>query len=103
MVNNVKYEHFFKLKPCYNVCHTHLSSLNMKIIVSCFTLMILLASCASDPIDPLDPTLVNKDELQPQCPAGYEPIYSTEIVIKPTDGERKTGKPRKTYKCEPIK
>ncbi len=65
--------------------------------------MTLLAACASDPIDPLDPTQVNKDELQPQCPAGTEPVYSTEIYVKTTDNDKKTGKTRKTYKCEPIK
>ncbi|WP_223789283.1 hypothetical protein [Marinicella meishanensis] len=68
------------------------------------TLMaLLLAGCASDPIDPLDPTNANNRELQPQCPIGYEPVYSTEIVIKSTDDDKKTGKPRQTFKCEPIK
>ncbi len=75
----------------------------MKTILSCFIFMSLLAGCASDPIDPLNPTQANKDELQPQCPVGYEPIYSTAIVIKSTDGEKKSGKTRKTFKCEPIK
>jgi hypothetical protein len=67
------------------------------------TASVCLASCASDPIDPLDPTIGEKDSLQPQCPIGYEPVYSTEIVIKSTDDDKKTGKPKRTYKCEPIK
>ena len=72
-------------------------------ILSCATLGLLLSSCASDPIDPLDPTQANKDELQPQCPIGYEPVYNTEIVIKSTDDDKKTSKARRSYKCEPIK
>ncbi len=64
---------------------------------------LFLVSCASDPIDPLDPTIGDKNNLQPQCPIGYEPVYSTEIVIKSTEDDRKTGKPQRTYKCEPIK
>ena len=60
-------------------------------------------SCASNPIDPLNPSPNQKDELQPQCPIGYEPVYSTEIVIKSTDENKKTGQARKTFRCEPIK
>ncbi|MEZ5471794.1 MAG: hypothetical protein R3E90_08435 [Marinicella sp.] len=67
------------------------------------TLTLLLTSCASDPIDPLDASVGEKNSLQPQCPIGYEPVYSTEIVIKSTDDDKKTGKPKQTYKCEPIK
>jgi hypothetical protein len=63
----------------------------------------LLAGCASDPIDPLDPTQGAKADLQPQCPIGYEPVYSTEIVIKSTDDDKKTGKAQRTFRCEPIR
>jgi len=66
-------------------------------------LVILLSACASDPIDPLDPTQGSKADLQPQCPIGYEPVYSTEIVIKSTDEDKKTGKAQRTFRCEPIR
>ena len=65
--------------------------------------MTLLTACASKPIDPLDPSVNNKDELEPQCQIGYEPIYSATIVIKSTDEDKKTGKAQKTFKCEPIR
>ena len=77
--------------------------MKIKNVLSTITLAVVLTACASDPIDPLDPTAANKDELQPQCPIGYEPVYSTEIVIKSTDEDKKTGKAKKTFKCEPIK
>jgi len=66
-------------------------------------LILILAGCASDPIDPLDPNHANNREVRPQCPIGYEPVYSTEIVIKSTEDDKKTGQPRQTFKCEPIK
>jgi hypothetical protein len=77
--------------------------MNSKTFFTTITLVTLLSACASDSINPLDPTTNNKDELQPQCPIGYEPVYSTEIVIKSTDEDKKTGKAKKTFKCEPIK
>lgn len=64
---------------------------------------IVLSGCASDPIDPLNPSQAAKNDLQPQCPVGYEPVASTEIVIKSTDNDKKTGKARRTFKCEPIR
>lgn len=66
-------------------------------------LVLILSACASEPIDPLDPTVGSKKETHPQCPIGFEPVYSTEIVIKSTDDDKKTGKAQKTYKCVPIK
>ncbi len=66
-------------------------------------LTLALASCASDPIDPFHPTQGGKADFQQQCPIGYEPVYSTEIVIKSTDDDKKTGKAQRTFKCEPIK
>ena len=82
---------------------SQVTTMNIKSALTSITCCALLVSCASDPIDPLDPTVVNKDELQPQCPIGYEPVYSTEIVIKSTEEDKKTGKAKKTFKCEPIK
>ncbi|MFC3194169.1 hypothetical protein ACFODZ_07940 [Marinicella sediminis] len=75
---------------------------NKKMLISLFTITIL-TSCATDPIDPLDPTQGGKAGLQPQCPIGYEPVYSTEIVIKSTDDDKKTGKAQRTFRCEPIR
>jgi hypothetical protein len=77
--------------------------MNLKTVFSCITVTLILSACASDPIDPLDPTVGAKNESRPQCPIGYEPVYSTEIVIKSTDSDKKTGKAQQTYKCEPIK
>ena len=77
--------------------------MKLKNIPMCLILGVLISGCASSPIDPLDPTQNAKDASQPQCPPGTEPVYSTEIVISKTDDDRKTGKPRKTYRCEPIK
>ncbi|MGJ8662686.1 MAG: hypothetical protein ACSHWU_03500 [Marinicella sp.] len=64
---------------------------------------VLLTGCASDPIDPLNPAQAAKDDLQPQCPIGYEPVYSTEIVIKSTDDDKKTGKAKQVFNCELIR
>jgi hypothetical protein len=74
-----------------------------KIKLTPTVLVALLSACASDPIDPLDPTQGGNSDLQPQCPIGYEPVYSTEIVIKSTDDNKKTGKPQRTFRCEPIR
>ncbi len=64
---------------------------------------LFLISCASDPIDPLDPSQGAKADLRPQCPIGQEPVYSTEIVIKTTDEDKKTGQAKKTFRCENIR
>ncbi len=69
----------------------------------CILLSLIFTGCASDPIDPLNPNQGAKADLRPQCPIGQEPIYSTEIVIKTTDKDKKTGQTRQTFKCELIK
>ena len=77
--------------------------MKLKNIPIVILLALVLCSCATDPIDPLDPTQAGRTDLQPQCPIGYEPVYSTEIVIKSTDDDKKTGKAQRTFKCEPIR
>ncbi|TDR19352.1 hypothetical protein [Marinicella litoralis] len=63
---------------------------------------LLLSSCATDPIDPLNPAQAANSDLQPQCPVGQEPVYSTEIVIKSTEDDKKTGKTKRTFQCKLI-
>ncbi len=63
----------------------------------------ILFGCASDPIDPLNPNQNAKSDMRPQCPIGQEPVYSTEIVIKTTDKDKKSGKAQQTFKCELIR
>lgn len=75
----------------------------MKRKVSLATLIFLfiLTSCASDPIDPLNPSQANQATIQPQCPIGYKPVYSTEIVITSQDKNKKAGDTTQEFKCEP--
>ncbi len=60
-----------------------------------------LCSCASDPIDPLDPTKGDTLNRQTQCPIGYKPVQSTSIVIKSNDKDKKTGQTTQEITCEP--
>ena len=71
--------------------------------IICILLCTILIGCASDPIDPLNPSQSAKSDMRPQCPIGQEPVFSTEIVIKTTDDDKKTGKARQTFKCELIR
>lgn len=65
--------------------------------------VLALAACASQPIDPLDPsTDLNQDRVQ-QCPIGYHVEQSTSIVIKSDDKDKKRGQTETEYKCVPDK
>ncbi len=76
--------------------------MRLKNIQTCI-LFALICGCASDPIDPLDPSLGSKADLQPQCPIGQRPVYSTEIVIKTNEKNKKSGNTKQVYKCELIR
>ncbi len=69
--------------------------------ISLLTLSLALAGCATDPIDPLDPTKGDTLTRQTQCPIGYKPVQSTSIVIKSTDKDKKAGQTTQEVKCEP--
>ncbi|MCX7553828.1 hypothetical protein OS175_08055 [Marinicella sp. S1101] len=75
----------------------------MKSKASLATLIFLfiLTSCASNQIDPLDPSKGDQSAYQPQCPIGYKPVYSTNIVIKSTDEDKKAGDTTQEFTCEP--
>ena len=64
---------------------------------------LLLSACASDPIDPLDATREGEEHYKPQCPIGYEPVYSTAIVVKSTDEDKKPGDTTRDYECKPAR
>ena len=83
----------------------HKKSVEMRTVIKSIGIFscIILSGCASDPIDPLNPAQAAKSDLQPQCPVGYEPVYSTEIVIKSTDDDKKTGKAKQVFNCELIR
>jgi|GEM_PF-3433707 len=74
----------------------------MKLLSTCL-LALGLVACASDPIDPLNPSQQANNKRQPHCQVGYEPVYATEIIIKSDDEDKKTGTTQPTYKCEPIR
>ncbi len=71
--------------------------------VLCVSLAVLLTACASDPIDPLDPsTDLNQDRVV-QCPIGYHMEQSTSIVIASGDKDKKRGQSQTEQKCVPDK
>ncbi len=71
--------------------------------LSVLTCVLLLTACASDPIDPLDPsTDLNQDRVS-QCPIGYRMEQSTSIVAKPDDQDKKRRRTAIEYKCVPEK
>ncbi len=72
-----------------------------KICLASLIFLFILSSCASNQIDPLDPSKGDKAAYQPQCPIGYKPVYSTNIVIKSTDKDNKAGDTTKEFTCEP--
>lgn len=63
--------------------------------------LFILSSCASNQIDPLDPTKGEQAIQQPQCPIGYKPVQSTNIVIKSSDKDKNAGDVTQDVKCEP--
>lgn len=73
-----------------------------KIALSLVTGFILTA-CASDPIDPLNPDQVNNENLKPQCPIGYEPEYTTSIVVASTEEDETAGDTTRDFKCKPTR
>ncbi len=74
----------------------------METIFFCFACITLLTACASAPIDPLDSNSSSKAELQQQCPIGYEPSYTTEVILK-SDDKQEVGNSKRIFKCEFIK
>lgn len=61
----------------------------------------LFSGCASQPIDPLDPsTDLNQDRVQ-QCPIGFRMEQSTSIVIKSDDENKRKGQTETEFKCVP--
>ena len=67
------------------------------------TLLVALVGCASQVIDPLDPTTdLNQDRVV-QCPIGYHMEQSTSIVIASKDKDKKRGQSQTEQKCVPDK
>lgn len=73
-----------------------------KNIILGFSAGLLLSACASDPVDPLEPTRAGEEHFKPQCPIGFEPVYSTAIVVSSTDKDKKPGDTTRDYECKPA-
>ena len=67
------------------------------------SVIVVLSACASDPIDPLDPsTDLNQDRVV-QCPIGYHMEQSTSIIVATKDKDKKRGQTQSEQKCVPDK
>lgn len=75
--------------------------MKLKISLASLIFLFIFTSCASNQIDPLDPSKGDQAAYQPQCPIGYKPVYSTNIVIKSEDKDKKPGDTTKEFSCEP--
>ena len=65
------------------------------------SVIVVLSACASDPIDPLDPsTDLNQDRVV-QCPIGYHMEQSTSIIVATKDKDKKRGQTQTEQKCVP--